>query len=90
MPLCRPGVRFTGVDCSAPMVEAAREELAAEITAGQAEVVLGDAAAVPFNSDSFDVVLCVLTLQFVPIEVRSQRVRSLFRATKPGGRHARC
>lgn len=73
-----------GVDVSVPMLAAAREQFAPELEAGV--VRFGN---VDLRHDYPDVeaslTLCVLTLQFTPVEHRARILRRAWRNTVPGG-----
>lgn len=75
---------YWGGDASEPMLDAARERYAGWIDAGIMEFANVDFRtfypAVPAS-----VTLCVLTLQFLPIEYRSYLLRRAWEATVPGG-----
>lgn len=75
--LVRAGGSYAGVDVSGQAVEAAR-------TAGLDARVIDDAAELPFEDASFDVVLCIEVLEhlFAP----QQTVREIHRVLRPGGR----
>ena len=76
--------RYVGVEVSEPMLAAARERFAAERKAGLVEI-----AACDLRTDYPDtyacLTLCVLTLQFVPIEYRQRVLARIFEHTVAGG-----
>jgi len=76
--------QYVGVEVSPPMLAAARERFAGLISCGVAHVQELDLRTTypPFLAS---LTLCVLTLQFTPIEHRQRIVRSLFNSTLPGG-----
>jgi ubiquinone/menaquinone biosynthesis C-methylase UbiE len=80
-----PGGTVTGVDLGEPMLAIARaqpaEENAAPIAYRQS-----DADSLPFDADSYDVVLCQQGLQFFPD--RGRALAEIRRVLKPGGRVA--
>ena len=81
---CGRANQYVGVDTSQPMLEAVRERFAAEIDAGVVRILDADLRdAYPRVNASLT--LCVLTLQFTPIECRPRIVTDLFRNTAPGG-----
>jgi tRNA (cmo5U34)-methyltransferase len=81
---CGAANSYVGVDVSAPMLTAARARFAEPIAAGWARFSdLDLREAYPHGSAS--VTLCVLTLQFTPIEYRQRIVQDIFRNTVPGG-----
>ena len=79
------GVRYVaGVDASQIQVGLARQRLADRIAAGTAEIVLGDAAALPWEDGRFSAVASVNCLKFVPDP--DQALREMHRVLRPGGR----
>lgn len=75
---------YIAVDVSGPMIAAVRERFAEEIGAGQVCVLdLDLCTAYPTAPTS--VTLCVLTLQFTPLEHRQRILRDAFINTVPGG-----
>jgi tRNA (cmo5U34)-methyltransferase len=75
---------FVGVEVSDPMLEAARARFFAEELAGLVSIQSLDLrCAYPVAQAS--VTLCVLTLQFTPIEHRLRIVRDAWKATRSGG-----
>lgn len=76
--------QFVGVEISDPMLEACRERFAGMIRAGVVDIRKLDLRT-EYPPVKACVTLCVLTLQFTPIEYRQQIVRSMFRHTLPGG-----
>ena len=78
-------VRYVaGLDASEIQVRMARERLAERITAGTAEVVLGDAMAMPWEDGRFSVISCLNCLKFVPDPQKA--LREMSRVLRPGGR----
>lgn len=72
-----PGVRLTGVDLSPEMVRYAKAHHP------DVEFHVGDAEAIPFENDAFDVVLCSGMLHHLPrLDVALQEIG---RILKPGG-----
>jgi SAM-dependent methyltransferase len=76
--------RVAGLDRSEIQVRMARKRLADRIAAGTAEVVLGDAMALPWEDDRFSVVCSLNCLKFVPDPPKV--LREMCRALRPGGR----
>lgn len=76
--------RFVGVETSAPMLSACRERFKEEIAEGYV-VVLDLDLRTEYPSTFASVTLCVLTLQFTPIEHRMQIVHNIYKNTQPGG-----
>jgi len=77
-----PGVRLTGIDISPPMIDIARQR------AGQLgrdiDLRVADAQALDFPDQSFDTVVCTLSLCSIPDD--RQAVREVSRVLRPGGR----
>jgi tRNA (cmo5U34)-methyltransferase len=76
--------RFVGVEGSPPMLAAARERFAGYIRAGVVEVRDCDLRA-DYPPVRASLTLCVLTLQFTPIEYRQAILRRVWSHTLPGG-----
>jgi len=73
-----------GLDLSDISLGTARQRLADRIAAGTAEVVKGDAMALPWEDERFSVVSSMNCVKFVPEPVRT--VREMYRVLRPGGR----
>jgi SAM-dependent methyltransferase len=73
-----------GLDASELQVRMARERLADRIAAGTAEIVLGDAMALPWEDSRFSVVGSLNCLKFVPDPPKA--LREMHRVLRPGGR----
>lgn len=76
--------RFVGVEVSKPMLEAARNRFHGYIDCGVVSIRDMDLRH-QFPPERASVILCVLTLQFTPIEYRLKIVREAFNALIPGG-----
>ena len=82
LPHYRGDVRLTGVELSPAMLEVARaraRELGREV-----DLRVGDAQALEFPDQSFDTVVCTLSLCTIPDDRAA--VREAKRALRPGGR----
>ena len=78
-------VRFVaGLDLSGIQVGMARKRLAERITAGTAEVIKGDAMALPWADARFSVICSLNCLKFVPDPRRT--LREMHRVLRPDGR----
>lgn len=80
------GAKVTGSDISPEFFDTARaraKEMGVEV-----EWVEGDAAGLPFEDDSFDVVTSIFGCMFAPIH--QQAADELVRVTKPGGSFGVC
>ena len=78
-----PQGRVVGIDLSGRMVEAARRR-AAECDAANVTFERMDAESLELPDESFDVVMCVLGLMYVPDPARA--LREMRRVLRPGGR----
>lgn len=78
-------VRYVaGLDASEIQVRMARKRLAERISAGTAEIVLGDAMALPWEDGRFSVISCLNCLKFVAEPPKA--LREMHRVLRPGGR----
>jgi demethylmenaquinone methyltransferase/2-methoxy-6-polyprenyl-1,4-benzoquinol methylase len=78
-------VRYVaGLDASEMQVEMARRRLTDRIAAGTAEIVLGDAADLPWEDGRFSAVTSLDALKFVPDPAAA--LREMCRVLQPGGR----
>ena len=75
------GTRFTGVDISEGMVEAAR----ANFPEGRFER-LGDDMVFPYEDESFDLVFSVTVLHHNPTPAKLALISEMWRVARPGGR----
>ena len=75
-----------GLDASEIQLGMARERLAERIAAGRAEIVEGDAMALPWDDARFSVVTSINALKFFPDPVGA--LREMYRVLRPGGRLA--
>jgi len=76
------GIRLTGIDLSPAMLELARER-AGELGL-DADLREGDAQELAFPDESFDTVVCTLSLCNIPDDCRA--VAEMERVLRPGGR----
>ena len=76
--------RVAGLDLSDVQVDIARGRLAARIAAGSAEIVHGDAAALPWPDGTFTVVTCVGLFETFPDPEKV--LAKMVRVLRPGGR----
>ena len=75
-----------GLDASGIQLGMARERLAERIAAGKAEIVEGDAAALPWDDERFSVVTSINAMKFFPDPAGA--LREMYRVLRPGGRLA--
>ncbi|MDO8107056.1 class I SAM-dependent methyltransferase [Isoptericola sp. b441] len=78
--------RVAGIDLSDVQVRLARRALGDRIAAGTAEVVKGDAAALPWPDGSFTAVCCVSSFETFPDPEKV--LREMVRVLRHGGRVA--
>ena len=76
--------RVAGIDLSDIQVGLARNRLGERIAAGTAEILHGDAAALPWPDASFTVVTCMSVFEALPDPPGV--VAEAFRVLRPGGR----
>ena len=76
--------RLAGLDLSDIQVRLARRRLADMIAAGNAEIVLGDASALPWPDGSFTAATCMGSLEGFPDP--SAALYEMQRVLRPGGR----
>jgi len=78
-------VRYVaGLDLSEIQLGMARQRLADRIAAGTAEIVMGDAMALPWEDGRFSVVASLNCVKFIPDP--QQALREMYRVLRPGGR----
>ena len=75
---------IAGLDLSDIQVGLARRRLADRIDAGTAEIVKGDAAALPWKDGRFSAVACMGSLEFFPEPQKA--LNEMHRVLRPGGR----
>ncbi len=76
--------RYVGVEVSEPMLTAARERFAGMINCGVVDVRCTDLRSA-YPPVQASLTLCVLTLQFTPIEHRQRILWDIFKSTTSGG-----
>jgi len=76
--------RIAGLDMSDIQVGLARRRLRHQISAGTAEIVRGDAVALPWEDNRFTAATCLGTLEFLSDPVAA--LREMKRVLQPGGR----
>lgn len=75
---------YLGVDTSLPMLRAARERFKREIEEGFVRIDECDLRKDYPNTEA-GLTLCVLTLQFTPLEARKRILHQAYSQTEPGG-----
>ena len=81
-----PEGKVTGIDFSETMVRQARKRNAPAIEAGRVELHYGTISSLSYKADTFDKVLAVNVIYFLPDPISS--LAELRRVMKPGGRIA--
>ncbi len=76
--------RACALDHSSDMVELSRKNNAADFQSGKADIIRGDAAALPWESDSFTTAASANMFFFV--EEPEAVIAEIYRVLKPGGR----
>ena len=75
--------RIAGLDVSSIQVRLARRRLADRIAAGTAEIVEGDALALPWDDESFSAATCMGSLEYID---PAAALVEMWRVLRPGGR----
>ena len=81
LPFYPANVEITGIEISPAMLEIARQR--AQSLGRQAELIVGDAQALPFPDQSFDTVVCTIALCSIPDD--RQAIAEVWRVLRPGG-----
>lgn len=76
--------KYLGLEMSEPMLAASRQRFKEQIDSGLMEIRKADLRT-EFPEVPSSVILCVLTLQFVPIEHRQHLLFEMYRQLQPGG-----
>ncbi len=82
--LARSGAHVTGCDFSFAALRVGKEKLQALGNGTSAALIQGDAQALPFADESFDLVVSCETIEHVP-EVR-KALREMWRVARPGAK----
>jgi ubiquinone/menaquinone biosynthesis C-methylase UbiE len=81
LPCYRPGAELVGVDISRNMLNIAR--VRAQRLGAPARLIHADGHALPFASDSYEMVVCTLGLSSIPDPKTA--IAEVFRVLRPGG-----
>lgn len=76
--------RYLGVEVAAPMLAVSAQRFASEIAAGMLQLLDMD-LRLRYPDVQASLTLCVLTLQFIPLEYRQRILRAIYASTLPGG-----
>lgn len=79
------GANVTGVDINKEALAKAQENIALNGLEHMISILHGNATALPFDDNSFDVVLNEAMLTMLPNELKEKALREYFRVLKPGG-----
>ncbi len=76
--------RIAGIDLSGIQIELAQKRLHDRLESGSAEIVEGDAAALPWDDDVFTAAACLGSLEY--FDDPAGTVAEIYRVLQPGGR----
>lgn len=76
-----PGVQLTATDLNPDMITVAKKK----VSGSNVEWLTADAQNLPFQDESFDVVICQFGLMFVPDKLKA--ISEVFRVLKKGGHY---
>jgi demethylmenaquinone methyltransferase/2-methoxy-6-polyprenyl-1,4-benzoquinol methylase/phosphoethanolamine N-methyltransferase len=82
--LVRPGGRAVGIDASPEMI--ARAQMVAARRRSEAEYLVATAESLPFEDDSFDVVVSRLVFHHLPGDLKQRALSEMARVLRPNGR----
>lgn len=82
------GCDVTGIDLHEPSILKARENIKQQGLEKSVRIELGNALSLPFDDNSFDVVINEAMLSMLPLEHKRQAIQEYLRVLKPGGRLA--
>lgn len=78
-----PNSKITGIDFSQGMLDAGVEKIKKELDSGKIKTVCGDALALPFEDNSFDVLFCAYGVR--NFDNTQKGMQEMMRVLKPGG-----
>lgn len=79
------GCHITGVDLDEEALEKARDNIKESKLENLIQVQRANATKLPFEDNSFDIVINEAMLTMLPIEAKDKAIREYFRVLKPGG-----
>ncbi|MEM6447412.1 MAG: class I SAM-dependent methyltransferase [Cyanobacteria bacterium P01_D01_bin.123] len=85
---CADGIKYTGLDWSQAMIEAATKNNKDLVQAGQAQFICGSSSDIPFSSEQFTKILAVHTIYFW--EKTDSHLSEIYRILKPDGKLCIC
>lgn len=82
------GCHITGIDLHPPSLEIAKQNVKDANLEDKITLLLGNALKLPFEDDTFDVVINEAMLTMLPNEQKKKAIAEYYRVLKPGGRLA--
>lgn len=82
------GCHVTGIDLHAPSLEKAKQNIKEANLEDKITLLQGNALKLPFENDTFDVVINEAMLSMLPNEQKKRALSEYYRVLKPGGRLA--
>lgn len=77
--------QITGIDLDENALEKARENIKQNKVEHLVQVQRGNATKLPFDDESFDIVINEAMLTMLPLEAKEKAIREYFRVLKPNG-----
>ena len=77
---------LTGLDFTPAMLDCAREKLDEQLPSNSIDLLQGDAFSLPFDPESFDLVISLNFIHMFRLENQMEVVRQLHKVCRPGGR----
>lgn len=81
----RFGCRITGIDLDEKALEKARNNIKEQEVEHLIQLQRANATKLPFDDESFDIVINEAMLTMLPIEAKEKAIREYFRVLKPNG-----
>lgn len=79
------GCHITGIDLDEEALEKARKNIKENGVEALVQVQRGNATKLPFEDNTFDIVINEAMLTMLPIEAKEKAIREYIRVLKPGG-----